>query len=221
MKLLFRGLLVLLPWALRRPLLIRLFGYRLDPTSHIGLAWVYPRHLVMAAHSSIGHLTFCVHLDKVELHERATIGRGNWITGFPTADKSHFGHDSGRRAELTVGEHAAITNRHLVDCTSAVEIGAFSTVAGFASQILTHSIDLEQNRQASQPVRIGKYCFLGTNCVLLGGSQLPDFSVLGAKSLLNRAGETPYTLYGGVPARAIKRLPETYGYFHRARGSVN
>jgi acetyltransferase-like isoleucine patch superfamily enzyme len=221
MRLLLRALLVLVPWRLRRSLLARWFGYQLDPTSHIGLSWVYPRHLVLAAHSSIGHLTVCVHLDKVELKEHATIGRGNWITGFPTTDRSHFAHDAGRRAELIVGEHAAITNRHLIDCTSAVEIGAFSTVAGFASQILTHSIDLERNRQESRPVTVGSYCFIGTNCVLLGGAVLPEKSVLGAKSLLNRAFDEPQSLYAGSPARLLKSLPPDYAYFHRQVGSVD
>ena len=33
------------------------------------------------------------------------------------------------------------------------------------------------------PITIGDYCFVGTNCVLLGGSVLPSYSVLAAKSL--------------------------------------
>lgn len=221
MNLIGKALLVLLPWSLRRRLLMRFFGYQLDPTSRIGFAWVYPGKLVMAAHSAIGHLTFCVHLDRVELREWATLGRGNWITGFPTTDQSHFNEDPERRAELIVHEHAAVTNRHLIDCTSKVEIGAFATMAGFASQILTHSIDLERNRQGSAPVTIGRFCFLGTNCVLLGGAQLPDFSVLGAKSLLNSAPSQTHTLYGGVPARPLKALPESFAYFTRSRGKVD
>lgn len=220
MKFVLRVLLVLLPWVLRRPLLGWIYGYRLDPTSRIGLAWVFPRELILGPHTSIGHLTACVHLDKVELGPAATIGRGNWITGFPTSNRAHFAHETDRRAELCLHEHAAITNRHLIDCTSAVEIGAFTTVAGFSSQILTHSIDLEHNRQSSRPVRIGRYCFIGTNCVILGGAALPDFSVLGAKSLLNMEASEPRTLYAGVPARAIKALPPTYGYFTRTRGKV-
>ena len=52
---------------------------------------------------------------------------------------------------------------------------------------MTHSIDLAAGRQASAPVVIGEYGFVGTNCVLLGGSVLPERCVLGAKSLLNKA----------------------------------
>ena len=100
-------------------------------------------------------------------------------------------------------------------------IGAFTTFAGFQSQILSHSIDLAASRQSSQPVTIGEYCFVGTNCVLLGGAVLPDRSVLGAKSLLNKAFTDTGYLYGGVPAKPLQPLPVAdTAYFHREVGMV-
>ena len=143
-----------------------------------------------------------------------------WITGFPPGPSRHFAHQPERRPELHVGAHAAITHRHLIDCTATVTIGPFTTFAGYQSQILTHSIDLAASRQSSAPVTIGAYCFVGTNCVLLGGAALPDRSVLGAKSLLNKAYAEELTLYGGTPARPIQALPEDTAYFHRAEGNV-
>lgn len=211
---------VLLPWSLRRSFLQKQFGYSIHPTCRIGLAWVFPDKLVMEAHSSIGHLTVCKNIALLHLHEHVSIGRGNWITGFPLGPSKHFASETNRRPELVVGPHSAITHRHLIDCTNAVTIGSFTTFAGFQSQILTHSIDIATNRQASAPVRIGDRCFVGTNCVILGGAELPDFSVLGAKSLLNKAQSETYTLYGGVPARAIEKLPADLAYFHRAEGFV-
>jgi acetyltransferase-like isoleucine patch superfamily enzyme len=132
----------------------------------------------------------------------------------------HFGEEKDRKPQLILEEHAAVTHRHLIDCTNSVVIGRFTTMAGWQSQILTHSIDLARNRQASSPVRIGEYCFVGTNSVLLPGSVLPDFCVLGAKSLLNQAFTDRYWLYGGVPARSIKELSPDYEYFRRTQGFV-
>ena len=213
---------VLLPWSVRRLFLQAVFGYQLHPTSRIGLSLALPRQLIMEEETRIGHLTVCKNLDLVHLKSHSTIGRGNWITGFPTGTASpHFAHEKGRRAELILERHSAITNRHLIDATNSVTIGQFTTFAGFASQILTHSIDLENNRQSSRPVSIGEYCFIGTNCVILGGATLPSFSVLGAKSLLNRAHQETHSLFGGVPARLLKALPADYRYFHRATGSVD
>ena len=149
------------------------------------------------------------------------IGRGNWITGFPLSGARHFLQEPDRMPELHVGTHAAITNRHLIDCTNRVELGAFSTFAGFRSQILTHSIDLGSCRQSSAPVRIGRYCFVGTGCTLLGGSSLPDFSVLAAMSLLNSAQSLTHRLYAGVPATEVRVLDDSLGYFRRTTGFVD
>ncbi len=217
---------VLLPWNFRRNFLQKQLGYTLHPSARIGLSWIAPERLVMEANSSIGHLTICKNITLLHLREHALIGNGNWITGFPlqsrqsAAASAHFAAETDRRPELIVGEHSAITHRHLIDCTNRITIGKFTTVAGFQSQLLTHSIDLEVNRQRSAPIRIGDYCFLGTNSVLLGGSVLPDYCVLGAKALLNKAFNETHQLYGGVPARALQTLPEDYAYFHRTTGFV-
>ena len=210
----------LLPWQLRREFLEKQFGFQIHPTARIGLAWILPNRLIMEEGSSVGTATVCKGIDLLHLKAHAIIGRANWITGFPLGQSPHFAHQTDRRPELTVGEHSAITNRHLLDCTNSVTIGRFTTFAGFHSQIISHSIDLEQNRQSSQPVRVGDYCFIGTNCVLLGGSALPDFCVLGAKSLLNKAFTETYQLYGGVPARPLKALPRDSKYFQRTEGFV-
>jgi acetyltransferase-like isoleucine patch superfamily enzyme len=210
----------LLPWQLRRAFLEKQFGYQIHPTARIGFAWILPNRLIMEERSSIGSATVCKNIDLLHLKAHAIIGRGNWITGFPLGASHHFAHQTDRRPELIIGEHSAITNRHLLDCTNSVTIGKFTTFAGFHSQIISHSIDLEQNRQSSEPVRVGDYCFVGTNCVFLGGSALPDFCILGAKSLLNKTFSENYQLYGGVPARPIKSLPRDYKYFQRTEGFV-
>ncbi len=219
MKKLLMILSVVLPWLVRRRLLEKFWGYQLHPTSRIGLAWIFPKQLIMAEHTAIGHLTVCKNIDLLHLKCHAVIGRGNWITGFSSEPSVHFMHQKDRHPQLILEEHAAITHRHIIDCTHTVTLGAFSVFAGYQSQILSHSIDLDRCRQSSAPISIGKYCFLGTNCVLLGGSILPDYSVLGAKSLLNKSYQDTHYLYAGVPARPVKPLPELL-YFSRKTGFV-
>ena len=220
-KLLLSIVSCVLPWSLRRRFFEIVFGYELHPTSRIGFSLILPQKLVMEEGSQIGHLNLCKGLSLLHLASFSSVGKLNWITGFPTGASRHFAHQPERKPELLLGAHAAITSRHLLDCTARVVIGRFSTFAGFNSQILTHSIDLEYSRQSSAPVEIGEYCFVGTNCVLLGGSNLPSRSVLAAKSLLNKAHSDEGTLYGGVPAKAIKALPVTWVYFQRAVGFVD
>ena len=83
---------------------------------------------------------------------------------------------------------------------------------------MTHSIDLKNNRQDTSPIRIGNYAFVGARCTILKGAILPDYSVLGACSLLNKQYNTP-GLYAGNPAKYIKSL-ENYKYFEREYGFV-
>jgi hypothetical protein len=211
---------LLLPWELRRRFLETQFGYELHPTSRIGFAWILPRKLIMEENTSIGHLTVCKNISLLHLEACSSIGRGNWITGFPKGFSRHFAEETDRQPQLIVGEHSAITHRHLIDCTNSVSLGKFTTFAGFQSQVLTHSIDLEKNRQTSAPVRIGDYCFVGTNSVLLGGSSLPHHSVLGAKSLLNKSFTETHQLYAGVPAKPLQALSPDLAYFRRTEGFV-
>lgn len=218
---LLKAAIVPLPWPLKRRLLQRCFGYQLAPSARIGLAWIYPRLLRMAPQARIAAGTVAVNLDVLEMGAHASIGRSNWITGFPTGTQSpHFAHQPERRAELRLGEHAAITKHHHIDCTNRITIGPFSTIAGYHSQLLSHAIDLQHNRQHSEPIQIGPYCFVGSNCVILGGSVLPDHCVLGALSLLNKAHSQPWGLYAGQPAVWRKPIAPDAAYFSRERGFV-
>ncbi len=117
MKRLIAILSVFLPWALRRRVLGAFLGYELHPSSHIGVSLVFPRHLVMHSGARISHLNVCKGLDLMVLGENATIGRLNWITGFPapSAPGQHFEHEADRRSELILAVSSGITNRHIID----------------------------------------------------------------------------------------------------------
>ncbi len=211
-----------LPWRLRRMVLKAACGFVIHRTAFISrFALVLPSRLEMGPNSHIGALTFCKGAELLRLDEYGFIGPLNWITAFPLGTGGrHFELDPERKPHLIVERHAAITSRHLIDCTDEVKIGAFTTFAGFRSQILTHSIDLNQSRQRCKPVHIGHHCFVGTGCVLLGGSSLPDCSVLGAHSLLASRHETSGYFYGGVPAKLIKPIDPEAKYFSRTAGFV-
>ncbi|WP_111307959.1 acyltransferase [Confluentibacter sediminis] len=214
-------LTTVMPWRIRRFLLQKWFGFEIDSTARIGMSWIFPKKLIMAANTRIDHFTVAVNLDLIQIDNNATIGRSNWITGFPTqTDASHFNHQLDRKAELILGASSAITKNHHLDCTNTIHIGKFSTIAGYDSQFLTHSINVIENIQDSAPIEIGDYTFVGTNCVVLGGAKLPSHSVLGAKSLLNKAFELEWKLYGGIPSKEISDIPKTAKYFSRTEGFV-
>ena len=74
---------------------------------------------------------------------------------------------------------------------------------------------------AQEPIRIGAYCLVGTRVTILGGAQLPDQSVLGAGSVLNKAHATTHTLYAGQPAVPVKTLSANAEYFQRKTGYID
>ena len=210
-----------LPWPLRRLVLVYLLGYSIHKTARLGYSLICPVHLEMEPGAYIGHLTFCkTGVNLLRMGKGAAIGNLNWITGEPLGTSLHFQDLEARRPELIVHDQAAITNRHFVDCTATVSIGRFSTFAGLRSTILSHSIDLDSCRQTAEPVSVGEYCFVGALTVLLPGAALPDYSVLGANSLLNKHYNEPYYLYAGCPARPIKQLSPDCKYFTRTTGFV-
>lgn len=202
--------------------MIKIFKYKIHKSSYIGFSWVFPKNMILDKNSYIGNFNIIIHINHFVLGEFSKLGRLNWISGFPTNTNSkHFSHQKDRRAEFIVGKHSAITKNHHFDCTNLIQIKDYVTIGGYNSQFLTHSIDIYENRQNSKPIYIEDYCFVGTNVVVLGGSNLPSFSVLGAKSLLNKNYVDSYFLYAGNPARPIKEISHRAKYFHRSLGFVN
>ena len=87
---------LLLPWCLKRRLLNSIKGFEVSKEAYIGLSFVNPQILVLKPGSNIGHFNVVINLDKLVLNENSSIGRSNWITGFPTkSDSRHFAHDKG------------------------------------------------------------------------------------------------------------------------------
>lgn len=221
MTALVQVLLFALPWGLRRRALSLLFGYDISPSAHIGFSIVRVKACRLGDGARIGHLTMVKGLELLQIDAHGILGDLNWVTGLSLDNRRHFLHEASRAPSLIIGQHAAVTNRHLLDCTDRVTIGAFSTLGGFWTQILTHAVDLRTSRQSCQPVVVGAYCFVGTGSVLLKGAVLPDRSVLGAGSVLTKAMSEPGMLYSGVPAVPVRVLGIEGGYFTRPVGFVD
>jgi acetyltransferase-like isoleucine patch superfamily enzyme len=209
------------PWKFRRFLYNKIMGYKLSKTSFIGYSIINPNYLEMGENSRIGNLNIIKGLDKVVLENNAVIGKMNQISGYPSSEKIYFQKNPKRFPELILGKHTHITNRHIIDCSDKISIGDFTIVAGYRSQLLTHEIDFIDSKQTASPISIGKYCFISTDCTLLKGAVLPDYSILAAKSLLKDSYQTPNYLYGGIPAKPLKYLDfNKTKYFQRKDGIV-
>jgi acetyltransferase-like isoleucine patch superfamily enzyme len=220
MRMLLQLLLWPLPWILRRPLLGLLPGFAIGRGARIGRSLIGAREVLLGEGAVIGHLTVIKGLDRLELGSNARLGNLNWVTAVPRGVPGHFAHLPDRDPSLVIEDEAAITHRHLIDCTGGVRIGAFATFAGWHSQVISHSFDFRASRQDAAPVTVGAHAFVGSRCILLKGSALPDKSVLGAGSVYEASESRPHGLYRGNPAVRIGELPEDLGYFHRTSGFI-
>ncbi|MGE0665702.1 MAG: hypothetical protein AB7O49_03995 [Sphingomonadales bacterium] len=205
----------------RRWIYRRLLGYDIHPTASLGISFLRVARAELGPGSRVGHFSIIRNLRNLTLGENARIGTFNWVFGMIDGEGRHFVGEPDRVASLVMEPESSLTSRHIVDCTNSVTIGAFSTVAGFASQILTHGIDVETSCQGSRPVRIGRYCMIGTGCIVTKGSVIPDGTVLGAGSVFRGQPDLTYHLYSGVPATPVKALHPELAYFTRQKGAVS
>lgn len=210
-----RLLIIFLPWKIRRALLVHFWKYKIHPKAHIGFSYIYPKHLIMEDGATIGHLNVAIHLELIHMKKDSTICQRNWITGFPLKDKTKFQRFPNRKPYLIMGKDSAITKQHHIDCTDVVTIGELTVVAGYSSQILSHSTSIKYDDGGCGPITIGHHCFVGTRTIILPNAVLPNYSVLGAGALLNKSFSEEYALYGGVPAKFIKKENTAYKFFHR------
>jgi hypothetical protein len=211
--------LMLLPWSIRRVALKILMGYDIHPRARIGRSIIISRKLIMNEESRIGDLTFASGLERITMEAYSKIGKLNWISGLRLGHPRYFKDFPERRSELHLEQHAIIVGRNLIDCTDKVTIGQFALIAGNRGQILTHAIDLRTANQSCAPVTVGKYCMVGTGCILLKGAKLPDFSVLGAGSVLHKNYTKGHKLYSGVPAAPVKDMDPELTFFARTKGT--
>lgn len=192
-------------WMLRR------LGHRIHPSAIARSCLVINvRAFSMAPESRVGRWNAFKNLHEVSVGTSATIGRFNTITA-----NQVFARLYRDGARLTLAAHSYVTSRHRLDCSGSIRIGAYASVAGHSTTILTHSIDLRRDAQAAYPVTIGERSFLGTSCTLLGGAEMPADSVLGAGSVLTRSRNPREPgLWAGVPA--THRGPAEGSWFTRS-----
>ena len=215
---LFQLAVIWMPWWLRRRVL-RTIGFELHETSRIGLSLILADKVILDEGARIDNFTLVSPVAYIHLHRFALIGRGNRIVGRQRT--RFYVSEADRVSALVMEEHAHVTRNHVLDCTNHLTIGRFALIAGWNSQILTHSPDFDLARQASAPLRIGAYSFLGTRCIVLKGANIADYSVLAAGSVMHRASTEPYILWSGVPATAVRRLNPDAEFFSRKVGAIS
>lgn len=113
-------------------------------------------------------------------------------------------------AVLELGNHFKIADMCNIGCTENISIGDQSRIAHrcqvldsnyhYIANFLRHNV-LPKTR----PIRIGCNCWICNSSTVVGGSIIPDYTIVGSNSLVNHDYSTlPInSLIGGCPAKLI------------------
>lgn len=201
---LLAALAAVLPRRLRRFVHVRLLGYRIDPTASVGHAFIDVDRANIGAHATIGHLNAIRGLEDLHMGAHAHIAHLNWVNAV-RRDKGFFeGVD--RHLALVLGYNAGITVMHFVDCCARVTLEDRAVIAGYWTQVMTHSFDYRTNRQTAKPITIGERSVVTTRCTVLPGVKVADRCIVAAGSVVHGSLRKPGFLYAGSPARPLKEL---------------
>lgn len=212
-------LLLVLPASLRRHVARFALGWDIHPTAYLGRSLILVRKVTMGPAASIGPWNVIRDLEELRMGEGSEIASRNWIAGFPLA-MDVFPDSPDRDPSLILEAHARITVGHQIDCSDRVTLGVHAALAGFRSQILTHSLNLVTDRQVTAPVALGDRCAVMSGCMLLSGTRVPARSIVSAGSVITTKLAKEQTFYRGNPAEAVRELPANLRYFNRGADDV-
>jgi acetyltransferase-like isoleucine patch superfamily enzyme len=136
---------------------------------------------------------------------RIKIGKCNTIYDYGIF---HFNSE----CHFETGDHVIFSYHVLVTCEHDIRIGSYVQIGEFTSiRDSTHDYTVEGNMMGSEdkkaPILIGNNVWIGRGCLICEGSIIEDGVVVAAHSVV-KGRLLKDTIYGGVPAKAIKNRLE-------------
>lgn len=94
-----------------------------------------------------------------------------------------------------------------IEASNGVIIGDYTNIGPNVGIISANHNVIDNSRVVvTTPVRIGKFCWIGMNAVILPGVVLGDFTVVGAGTVVSKSFPDGYCVLGGAPAQIINYL---------------
>lgn len=87
-----------------------------------------------------------------------------------------------------------------------VYIGDYTQIAQNVGIISSNHDVYDNSKHHQEEVRIGNYCWLGMNSIVLPGVTLGDFTIVGAGAVVTKSFPEGYCVIAGNPAKVIKTL---------------
>jgi acetyltransferase-like isoleucine patch superfamily enzyme len=206
----------LLPNPIKVAVYRHAFGFEIGRDVHIGLSLLDVDHLRLGDGARIGHGNLMLATRSVTLEESAMIGYGNVLRGGAAIHLERYATvlrfnvlnsipdndaDGPTDPRLHLGPGAYVVSGHRLDFTDRITLGKNVIVAGRNSSLWTH------NRQATRPITVGDFCYLGSEVRVAPGASLGDWSILAMGAVLSGSAG-PRKVHGGVPAKPIRAISD-------------
>ncbi|MCX7020341.1 MAG: acyltransferase [bacterium] len=93
-----------------------------------------------------------------------------------------------------------------IQAVNGIEIGDYSIFGpGVGLISANHDPENLDRHLPCGPIRIGRFCWIGMNAVILPSIELGDHTIVGAGSVVTRSFPEGYCLIAGNPARLIRK----------------
>jgi acetyltransferase-like isoleucine patch superfamily enzyme len=142
----------------------------------------------------------------------------------------HFTSQVGgvKNIKIGIGTAPGLSPGCYIQGIGKIEIGDYTIIAPNIG-IISANHDLYNNKKhIKQKVKIGRYCWIGMNSVILPGVELGDWTIVGAGSIVTKSFKEGYCVIAGNPAKVVKKLDkdkcieyrnkyEYYGYIPKEK----
>lgn len=99
-----------------------------------------------------------------------------------------------------------------LDARGGITVDHDTNIASHAKLITgSHDIDDPEYTADFRPITIGHHCWIGTGAMVLQGVTIGDGAVVAAGAVVTK-DIPPYEVWGGVPAKFIRKRPEGMEY---------
>lgn len=105
-----------------------------------------------------------------------------------------------------------------IEASNGIFIGDYTNIGPNVGIISTNHHPVDNRLYVpADPIKIGSFCWIGMNAVILPGIQLGDFTIVGAGAVVTKSFSEGYCAIAGNPAQIIKHLDKNECEQHSAK----
>jgi acetyltransferase-like isoleucine patch superfamily enzyme len=194
-------IIMLMPASRFKNAILRLLHHQIGRKSKIGIClFINVSKISIDENVQIGSLNSFRNLKVLRLHSNSSIGNLNWLSASAVLTQN------GANGSIEMKESSVITNRHYLDLSGGLIIGARSAIWGVRSTLMTHGIEIESWLQNTILTEIGDDVVIGSNAIICPGVKISKGSYFGMGCLIAGTYSSPNTLYINQKSTSRRKL---------------